>query len=215
MYVCIYTHTGIYIYMYIYTYIYICIYTHVSIYKHRHMHICIYISIHTCVYIHIHIHIHIHVPTYIYIYIFMYIYVCMYVCLCVCVCVFIYIYTCTHILAQEMQRLKTRRQGKLRLHTGLHNAHLNSNIRDCFFAPLLFLVVIGSFAFYFEVRLPFWLKSFPRPPEPRLPPCQQGLGQFRGEEMGATFYPACVSPKSYHRCTRLPQNASHDLHALL
>ena len=137
------------------------------------------------------------------------------VCLCVCVCVFIYIYTCTHILAQEMQRLKTRRQGKLRLHTGLHNAHLNSNIRDCFFAPLLFLVVIGSFAFYFEVRLPFWLKSFPRPPEPRLPPCQQGLGQFRGEEMGATFYPACVSPKSYHRCTRLPQNASHDLHALL
>ena len=213
MYVCIYTHTGIYIYMYIYTYIYICIYTHVSIYKHRHMHICIYISIHTCVYIHIHIHIHIHVPTYIYIYI--YVYICMYVCLCVCVCVFIYIYTCTHILAQEMQRLKTRRQGKLRLHTGLHNAHLNSNIRDCFFAPLLFLVVIGSFAFYFEVRLPFWLKSFPRPPEPRLPPCQQGLGQFRGEEMGATFYPACVSPKSYHRCTRLPQNASHDLHALL
>ena len=199
--------------MYIYTYIYICIYTHVSIYKHRHMHICIYISIHTCVYIHIHIHIHIHVPTYIYIYI--YVYICMYVCLCVCVCVFIYIYTCTHILAQEMQRLKTRRQGKLRLHTGLHNAHLNSNIRDCFFAPLLFLVVIGSFAFYFEVRLPFWLKSFPRPPEPRLPPCQQGLGQFRGEEMGATFYPACVSPKSYHRCTRLPQNASHDLHALL
>ena len=212
---CAYIHIQVYTYIciYIHIYIYICIYTHVSIYKHRHMHICIYISIHTCVYIHIHIHIHIHVPTYIYIYI--YVYICMYVCLCVCVCVFIYIYTCTHILAQEMQRLKTRRQGKLRLHTGLHNAHLNSNIRDCFFAPLLFLVVIGSFAFYFEVRLPFWLKSFPRPPEPRLPPCQQGLGQFRGEEMGATFYPACVSPKSYHRCTRLPQNASHDLHALL
>ena len=188
---------------------------------------CLYINIDTCIYVytylytHVYIYIYIYIYTsmclHIYIYIYIYVYICMYVCMsmCMCMCIYIYIYTCTHILAQEMQRLKTRRQGKLRLHTGLHNAHLNSNIRDCFFAPLLFLVVIGSFAFYFEVRLPFWLKSFPRPPEPRLPPCQQGLGQFRGEEMGATFYPACVSPKSYHRCTRLPQNASHDLHALL
>ena len=172
-------------------------------YIHIYTHMCIYTYTYT----------YTHPCAYIYIFMYIYMYVCMYV--YVYVYVYLYIYTCTHILAQEMQRLKTRRQGKLRLHTGLHNAHLNSNIRDCFFAPLLFLVVIGSFAFYFEVRLPFWLKSFPRPPEPRLPPCQQGLGQFRGEEMGATFYPACVSPKSYHRCTRLPQNASHDLHALL
>ena len=91
-----------------------------------------------------------------------------------------------------MQRLKTRQEGKLRLHTGLHNGYLNTSIRE-FLSPFIFgcnwqffFLLLGAFAFLAQVFSP--------PTRTQATPLSTGTGPVPRGGDGRDILPSmCVS----------------------